>query len=75
MNEQFFIRTNGGPHPGTRVANTPDGVQMDWPPPDELPDEGGVYVKTTQSNLPPIEPEKHVMRGAQYEWRPDDQSD
>jgi len=72
---QFFIRTEGGPHPGTRVANTPGGVEMPWPPPDEFQDEGGKYVKVSQSKLGPYEPEQHVMRGAQYEWRPDEQSD
>lgn len=66
--EIFLIRTEGGPHPGDRVANTPGGVQMDWPLPGELPDEGGRYVKITESILPPQAPDSPVKRGATYRW-------
>jgi hypothetical protein len=68
MSENFLIRTDGGPHPGTRVA---DPSVMSWPPPDSLPDDGGRYVKVSQSELPTLPPGSRVMRGARYEWQPD----
>jgi len=63
VSEQYLVRTVGGPHPGDRVSQGP------WPLPDSLPDEGGQYVKVSESQLPPdLSP--HVMRGAQYHWEP-----
>jgi hypothetical protein len=67
VTEHFMLRTVGGPHPGTRVATD---QEMPWPLPDELPDEGGRYVKVSESALPPMSTDSHVMRGAEYEWRP-----
>jgi len=60
--EQFLLRTVGGPHPGSRVSPGP------WPLPAELLDEGGKYVKESESQLPPQPPDGHLMRGAQYIW-------
>jgi len=61
--EVILIRTVGGPFPGDRQGHG-------WPPPETLPDpEGrGEYVKVRQSALPM--PVKHVIRGAEYAWRP-----
>lgn len=62
----YVIRTNGGPHPGTRSHPGP------WPLPDRLEDEGGHYAKTSESQLPPeMDEHPNIMRGAEYEWRAD----
>lgn len=34
MKERFLVRCTGGPHPGTRVANTAGGFEMEWPLPE-----------------------------------------
>lgn len=69
MSEQLLIRTNGGPFPGTRVLVSPPAT---WPLPERLPDPElrGVYVKQSESQLPPMAADSHVMRGAEYEWEP-----
>lgn len=68
--EVFLIRTVGGPHPGSRFVTQENGGEVyGWPLPEELADEGGVYVKVSESQLGPVEPDAAVMRGAQYEWR------
>lgn len=76
--EFLFIRTNGGPFPGSRVADpfdesTPEEYKT-WPLPDELDASlhGGKYVKISESKLPPQPRDGHVVRGAEYEWRPDE---
>jgi hypothetical protein len=61
--EQFLIRTEGGPYPGTRVSDGP------WPLPDELTAPTGRYVKVSESQLKEGSP--HLLRGAQYRWVPD----
>ena len=61
--ETFVIRTHGGPYPGNYMAPGP------WPLPEELPATGGHYVKVRESQLP--KGSEHVLRGAEYEWRPD----
>jgi hypothetical protein len=69
MAEQFLIKTEGGgPHDGSRIT---DGT-MDWPLPDDLPDEGGRYVKVSESRLPPMPEDGHVIRGALYSWEASD---
>jgi hypothetical protein len=68
MDEVFLIRLEGGPCPGDRSA--PSSV-LPWPLPDALAAPGGVYRKVTESRLPPMPPDSHVMRGAQYVWVPD----
>lgn len=67
--ESFLIRTVGGPHPGQRIAPS---TEMAWPLPNELPDEGGRYVKRTESQLPPQAHDSHVIRGAEYFWEGDE---
>jgi hypothetical protein len=78
--ERFLIRTEGGPCNGeTRVANAgmehlPSG-QWEWPLPDALEYDGtGRYVKVAQSDLPPMEADSPVVRGATYRWEPADAS-
>lgn len=70
--ERFLLRTEGGPDPGTRVI---DGrvAGWTWPLPDVLHIAGGQYVKTSESQLPPQPRDGHVLRGATYTWRPDQQ--
>ena len=64
--EQFLMRFNGGPYPGTRV--TPADT-MTWPLPDEIPVAGiGLYRKTSESQLPPQPEGSHLIRGAEYVW-------
>jgi hypothetical protein len=67
--ERFLIRTDDGPTPGTRVVDDPSWL---WPLPEvlTLPDGSGVYVKVCESQLGPQPRDAHVIRGAQYEWRP-----
>jgi hypothetical protein len=65
--ETFLVRTEGGPHPGTRMA---DEAEWPWPLPDQLNDEGGRYVKISESDLPPQPEESRVLRGARYRWEP-----
>ena len=67
--ENFLLRTIGGPHPGTRIVGS---SVMDWPLPTSLSDEGGTYVKTSESQLPPQTLASHVMRGAEYHWKPNE---
>ena len=64
--EVVMMRTDGGPHPGDRLVDT--GV-LPWPLPDALPDEGGQYVKVSESQIPHEIP--GVLRGAQYRWEPE----
>lgn len=66
----YLLRMNGGPHPGDRIVSS---VLMPWPPADEMPDEGGRYVKTSQSQITDDQAETltFVLRGADYAWRPD----
>ncbi len=72
MAETFLVRlSGGGPHDGNRttVPGTPQGT---WPLPAVLGAPGGLYVKESESQLPPQEEDSHVMRGAQYKWVPDE---
>jgi len=71
MGEQFLIKTVGGPQEGVRVADTEDTrFDWSWPLPDVLMyDETGHYVKVSESDLPPQERKSVIMRGAEYEWR------
>lgn len=74
MSERLLIRTLDGPSPGVRVS---DGI-FTWPLPEilvyprefPLPDayEMGYYQKVSESQNEKVS--EHVMRGAQYEWRP-----
>lgn len=68
-NEQFLLRTVGGPHPGSRVV-TNGKDNFTWPLPEALLCEGGTYVKTSESQLPAILDSQHVARGAEYKWQP-----
>lgn len=73
MSERFLIRTIGGPLPATRVI---EAAEMSWPLPETLDDpEGrGHYRKVSESQLPPQPEGSHVMRGAEYEWVPGEDS-
>lgn len=66
--ETFFIVTNGGPHPGTRVT---DEGQMPWPLPGILGDSGGRYIKISESNLGPQGAGSRIVRSALYKWESD----
>jgi len=68
--EEFLIRTEDGPHPGSFVGTAADG--FGWPLPERLPDSGGWYVRVSMSTLPPMPPDGHVVRGASYKWVPAD---
>jgi hypothetical protein len=65
MEETFFIRTEGGPHPGTRIV---DETQYPWPLPGILGDAGGAYVKVSESDAPPQEEGSRLVRSARYRW-------
>jgi hypothetical protein len=65
MAEPFFIRTEEGPHPGTRIV---DETQYPWPLPGILGDEGGAYVKVSESDAPPQEAGSRLIRAACYRW-------
>jgi hypothetical protein len=67
MSETLLIRTEGGPHPGTRFTESPP---FSWPLPATLPDAGGRYVKVTESSLPAMGDGVRLLRGAEYEWEP-----
>jgi hypothetical protein len=71
MAEQFLMQMVGGPHPGARVI--PETI-LPWPLPDrfEVADYPGVYVKVSESKLPPMPEDGHVIRGAEYRWEPAD---
>jgi hypothetical protein len=64
MAERYLVRTSGGPNPGTRVA---DGWA--WPLPELLLAEAGAYVKTGESQLPPMAEDSGLLRGAEYRWQ------
>jgi hypothetical protein len=70
MAEPFFIKTEGGPNPGTRIV---DETQYPWPLPGILRDVGGNYIKVSQSDLSPQEPGSRVVRSARYRWATDEQ--
>lgn len=67
MAERFLIRTSDGPNEGTRVAEG-----WAWPLPELLLTEGGCYVKTGESQLPPMGDGVGMLRGAEYRWQPGD---
>jgi hypothetical protein len=70
--ERFWVRLEGGPLAGDRLADN-----MTWPLPDVLPlpdGLGGRYVKVSESQLPPQDEESKVLRGARYAWRRDDEA-
>lgn len=68
--ERFLLKTVGGPHPGSRILNTDESRVWTWPLPVVIEGEGGRYVKESESELPPQEPDSAVVRGAQYRWKP-----
>lgn len=63
VSETLLLRLNDGPHPGTRTV---DSAFMPWPLPESLDDDGGQYVKVSESQLPEGVP--GVLRGAEYDW-------
>lgn len=65
MAEVFFIKTEGGPHPGVRVT---DDTQFPWPLPGFLPDRGGRYVKVAESTAPSQAEGSRLIRAARYRW-------
>jgi len=67
MGERFLVRTEGGPNPGTRVAEG-----WAWPLPELLLAAGGAYVKVSESQLPPMGEDSNLLRGAQYRWQAGD---
>lgn len=67
MAERLLVRTQGGPNPGTRVAE-----DWAWPLPELLLTEGGSYVKVSESQLPPMGKDSRVLRGAEYRWQEGD---
>lgn len=67
MSERFLIRTEGGPRPGTKVA---EGIG--WPLPELLLWDTGTYVKAAESALPPQAGDSGVLRGAEYRWQETD---
>ena len=67
MPERFLIRTTGGPNPGTRVIGN-----WVWPLPFLVLAEGGQYIKTGESSLPPQDGDSHLLRGAEYDWQAGD---
>lgn len=70
MGEQVLLRMTGGPHPGDRFGDA--DVLGGWPLPDVLDDEGGAYVKVSESQLPEAPPPGvPLRRGATYKWQPD----
>lgn len=66
--ETFLVRLEGGP--GAGDFQVPDRI-LTWPLPNEMPADGGKYVKVSESQLPPQAPDSHVMRGAHYTWQAD----
>lgn len=70
MTEIFFIRTIGGPHPGTRIV---DNGQFEWPLPGILADIGGKYVKASESQAAPQENGSRLVRSAAYRWVHDEE--
>jgi hypothetical protein len=65
----YLIRTEGGPHPGTRVTDTERDL-FTWPLPEALADEGGQYIKISESRMPEDAESDNLMRGAVYKWVP-----
>ena len=66
---EFFIRFEGGPMDGDHTAVGP------WPPPEVWPEPfaGGQYVSKTMSDLTDEQADHpNIMRGAVYEWRPEE---
>jgi len=72
--EVVLLRMIGGPHPGDRHG--PVDELGGWPLPDRLdsPLGGGFYRKVSESQLPAeVAAHPNLMRGAQYEWVPEDE--
>ena len=67
--EMFVVQLNGGPLDGSRLAV--DSNQQPWPLPGIFPADGGRYIKVSESQAPPAAVNDHYMRGALYEWQPD----
>jgi hypothetical protein len=68
--EQFVIRTQGGPEPGLYFS---DDSVTSWPLPEMLVAPGGHYQKTRESQMPALDDNtaQHLVRGAEYQWVPD----
>jgi len=67
MPEQFLIHSKDGPNPGSRLIDT-----WSWPLPEILLADGGVYIKTSESQLPPMPPGTVLIRSAYYQWQEGD---
>lgn len=68
MAETIHLNMSGGPHPGTLVT---DVNITDWPPPGIMAEKYGVYIKISESNIPPQEAGSLMVRSANYKWVPD----
>lgn len=66
--ETFILRTEGGPHPGDRLFHESD---LSWPAPGFLVDNGGKYIKISESDLGPQDANGHCLRSVLYRWEPD----
>lgn len=68
--ETFGMRYSGGPFDGDTMLVEPGTPLHRWPLVDRVDlAGGGHYVKVRESQLP--DPIPGVMRGAEYEWRPE----
>lgn len=60
---KFAARFEGGPLDGTVFMEGP------WPPPEEWPEQGGRYQRTSMSNLTDEQADHpNLMRGVVYKW-------
>ena len=63
--EIFLIRLMGGPHPGDQELASED---FEWPLPNLLQDDGGYYIKVSESVV--RAGQRQAYYEAYYEWRP-----
>jgi hypothetical protein len=67
MADFWTIKCKGGPKHGTRCI--PVGLGgLQWPLPETLSDDGGIYRKVSESQFPD-DSATHVSRGAEYVWQ------
>ena len=61
-----ICRFKGGPYDGKML-----GVSI-WPPPETLELVDGTYLRKSYSQLSEDQLNKHIARGAEYEWSSND---
>lgn len=77
--EIICLRFAGGPHAGEKWVPLPEMLEeckaKEWPPPEELKQMGGKYVRVKVSTLTAEEANHpNIVRGVEYRWEEEDKT-